>query len=98
RSKRDWSSDVCSSDLITTMLAILLLREAESIDGGVPVVAGMGGFGLLSAAVAGGMGVAALVAPWAMARTDRILVVAAGSALSAEIGRASCRDRDDVMR
>src|SRR5699024_10367488 len=68
---------------ITTMLAILLLREAESIDGGVPVVAGMGGFGLLSAAVAGGMGVAALVAPWAMARTDRILVVAAGSALSA---------------
>lgn len=68
---------------ITTMLAILLLREAESIDGSVPVVAGMGGFGLLSAAVAGGMGVAALVAPWAMARTDRILVVAAGSALSA---------------
>src|SRR5699024_2017087 len=58
---------------ISSMRAILLLREAERGEGGVPVVAGMGGLGLLSAAVAGGMGGAALVAPWAMARTDRIL-------------------------
>lgn len=68
---------------ITTMLAILLLRDAESVGGGGPVVAGMGGFGLMSAAVAGGMGVAAVVAPWAMARARRILVVAAGAVLSA---------------
>lgn len=66
---------------ITTMLAILLLRDAETAGGG-PVVAGMGGFGLLSAAVAGGMGVAAVVTPWAMARTRRIVVVAAGATLS----------------
>ncbi|MDV8000081.1 MFS transporter [Rhodococcus sp. IEGM 1408] len=68
---------------ITTMLAILLLRDVEAIGGGGPVVAGMGGFGLLSAAVAGGMGLAAVAAPWAIARTRRILVVAAGSAVSA---------------
>ena len=69
---------------ITTLLAILLLRDVESDGpGGGPVVAGMGGFGLMSAAVAAGMGVAAVVAPWAMARTRRILVVAIGAALSA---------------
>ena len=67
---------------ITTMLAILLLREAETSGAGGPIVAGMGGFGLLSASVAAGMGLAAVVAPWAMSRTRRILVVAAGSALS----------------
>ncbi|WP_010539641.1 MFS transporter [Dietzia alimentaria] len=67
---------------ITTMLAILLLREAETAGTGGPIVAGMGGFGLLSAAIAGGMGLAAVVAPWAMSRARRILVVAAGSALS----------------
>lgn len=66
---------------ITTMLAILLLRDAETAGDG-PVVAGMGGFGLLSAAVAGGMGIAAVVTPWAIARTRRIVVVAAGAALS----------------
>ncbi|NLD86361.1 MAG: MFS transporter, partial [Actinomycetales bacterium] len=48
-----------------------------------PVIAGMGGFGLLSAAVAAGMGIAAVVAPWAMARTRRILVVAVGAAVAA---------------
>lgn len=86
---------------ITTMLAILLLRDAESggpgsgpggspvggavgeAAGGGPVIAGMGGFGLMSAAVAAGMGVAAVVAPWAMARTRRILVAAAGAAVAA---------------
>lgn len=69
---------------ITTLLAILLLRDVESNGpGGGPVIAGMGGFGLMSAAVAGGMGVAAVVAPWAMARARRILVVAGGAALSA---------------
>lgn len=82
---------------ITTMLAILLLRDAESgrpggtaassaaapvADAG-PVIAGMGGFGLMSAAVAAGMGLAAVVAPWAMSRARRILVVAAGAAVSA---------------
>lgn len=73
---------------ITTMLAILLLRDVEAAgDGdspgaGGPVVAGMGGFGLLSAAVAAGMGVAAVAAPWAMARTHRITVVAIGGGLS----------------
>ena len=91
---------------ITTMLAILLLRDVEpgsptsitgaSADATVavtdatvtaatsgPVIAGMGGFGLLSGAVAAGMGIAAVVAPWAMARTRRILVVAAGAAVAA---------------
>lgn len=89
---------------ITTMLAILLLRDVEpgspaSITGASadvsgadatvsaatsgPVIAGMGGFGLLSAAVAAGMGIAAVVAPWAMARTRRILVVVAGAAVAA---------------
>ena len=78
---------------VTTMLAILLLRDAEgsgsgsgagtdtSTDGA--IIAGMGGFGLLSAAVAGGMGIAAIAAPWAMARARRILVVAAGALLAA---------------
>ncbi|AWH97029.1 MFS transporter [Dietzia psychralcaliphila] len=68
---------------ITTMLAVLLLRDVESDGGAGPVVAGMGGFGLLSAAVAAGMGLAAVVTPWAIARTRRILVVAAGAAVSA---------------
>ncbi|GLB65467.1 MFS transporter [Dietzia sp. NCCP-2495] len=89
---------------ITTMLAILLLRDVEpgspasptgasadvsGADATVsaatsgPVIAGMSGFGLLSAAVAAGMGIAAMVAPWAMARTRRILVVAAGAAVAA---------------
>lgn len=68
---------------ITTMLAILLLREAESEATGGPVVAGMGGFGLLTAAVAAGMGLAAVVTPWAIARAPRILTVAAGAALAA---------------
>ena len=67
---------------ITTMLAILLLRDVEG-DGDGPVVAGMGGFGLLSAAVAAGMGLAAMVTPWAIARGRRVLVVAAGGALAA---------------
>ncbi len=67
---------------LTTMLAILLLRDAESDGGGGPVVAGMGGFGLLSAAVAAGMGLAAVVVPWAIARTERIIVVTAGSVLA----------------
>ena len=62
---------------IVTMLAVLLLRNAEAGGHG-PVVAGMGGFGLLTASVAAGMGLAAVVAPWAMARTSRLLVVAAG--------------------
>lgn len=69
---------------ITTLLAILLLRDVESDGpGGGPVIAGMGGFGLMSATVAAGMGVAAVVAPWAMARARRVLVVAGGAALSA---------------
>lgn len=82
---------------ITTMLAILLLRDAESGGPGLTgassaaapiadtgsVIAGMGGFGLMSAAVAAGMGLAAVVAPWAMSRARRILVVAAGAAVSA---------------
>ncbi|AVZ40924.1 MULTISPECIES: MFS transporter [unclassified Dietzia] len=68
---------------ITTMLAVLLLRDVESEGGGGPVVAGMGGFGLLSATVAAGMGLAAVVTPWAIARARRILVVAAGAAVSA---------------
>jgi len=68
---------------ITTMLAILLLRDVESGDSGGPVIAGMGGFGLMSAAVAAGMGLAAVVTPWAIARVRRILVVAAGAAVSA---------------
>ncbi|MGN0102198.1 MAG: MFS transporter [Dietzia sp.] len=68
---------------ITTMLAILLLRDAESAGSGGPVIAGMGGFGLLSAAVAAGMGLAAVVTPWAIARSRRVLVVAAGAAVSA---------------
>lgn len=68
---------------ITTMLAILLLRDVEATGGGGLVVAGMGGFGLLSAAVAAGMGLAAVAAPWAIARARRILVVAAGAAVSA---------------
>ena len=68
---------------ITTMLAILLLRDAESGGSGGPVVAGMGGFGLMSAAVAAGMGLAAVVTPWAIARARRVLVVAAGAAASA---------------
>ncbi|KAA0919897.1 MFS transporter [Dietzia sp. ANT_WB102] len=67
---------------ITTMLAILLLRDAESAGSGGPVVAGMGGFGLMSAAVAAGMGLAAVVTPWAIARRRRIDVVAAGALLS----------------
>ena len=68
---------------ITTMLAVLLLRDVESGDSGGPVIAGMGGFGLMSAAVAAGMGLAAVVTPWAIARVRRILVVAAGAAVSA---------------
>lgn len=68
---------------ITTMLAILLLRDAESGGSGGPVVAGMGGFGLMSASVAAGMGLAAVVTPWAIARARRVLVVAAGAAASA---------------
>lgn len=68
---------------ITTMLAILLLRDVESDGNGGPVIAGMGGFGLMSAAVAAGMGLAAVVTPWAIARRRRILVVAGGAALSA---------------
>ncbi|WP_291079510.1 hypothetical protein [Dietzia sp. UBA5065] len=68
---------------ITTMLAILLLRDVETTGTGGPVVAGMGGFGLLSAAVAAGMGLAAVVTPWAIARARRILVVAAGATVSA---------------
>lgn len=68
---------------ITTMLAILLLRDVESGDSGGPVVAGMGGFGLMSAAVAAGMGLAAVVTPWAIARRRRVLVVVAGAVLSA---------------
>ena len=68
---------------ITTMLAILLLRDVETAGGGGPVVAGMGGFGLVSAAVAAGMGLAAVVTPWAIARSRRILVVAAGATVSA---------------
>jgi hypothetical protein len=68
---------------ITTMLAILLLRDAESGGSGGPVVAGMGGFGLMSAAVAAGMGLAAVVTPWAIARARRVLVVAAGAGVSA---------------
>ena len=68
---------------ITTMLAILLLRDAESDGAGGPVVAGMGGFGLLSATVAAGMGLAAVVTPWAIARTGRVLIVAGGAAVSA---------------
>lgn len=68
---------------ITTMLAILLLRDAESGGSGGPVVAGMGGFGLMSASVAAGMGLAAVVTPWAIARARRVLVVAAGAAVSA---------------
>lgn len=68
---------------ITTMLAILLLRDAEAAGGAGLVVAGMGGFGLLSAAVAGGMGLAAAVTPWAIARARRIRVVAGGAAVSA---------------
>ncbi len=67
---------------ITTMLAILLLRDAESGGVGGPVVAGMGGFGLMSAAVAAGMGLAAVVTPWAIARRRRIVVVASGAVLS----------------
>ncbi|GAA3517507.1 MFS transporter [Dietzia aurantiaca] len=69
---------------ITTMLAILLLRDVESAGaGGGPVIAGMGGFGLMSATVAAGMGLAAVVAPWAMVRARRILVVATGAVLAA---------------
>ncbi|WP_407335359.1 MFS transporter [Dietzia kunjamensis] len=67
---------------ITTMLAILLLRDAESGGVGGPVVAGMGGFGLMSAAVAAGMGLAAVVTPWAIARRRRIVIVASGAVLS----------------
>lgn len=67
---------------ITTMLAILLLRDAETAGSGGPVIAGMGGFGLMSAAVAAGMGLAAVVAPWAIARWRRILAVAGGAAVS----------------
>ena len=71
---------------ITTMLAILLLRDVETTGTGGPVVAGMGGFGLLSAAVAAGMGLAAVVTPWAIARAHTaVAAFAAALGLHAQL-------------
>ena len=65
---------------ITTLVAVLLLRDTPGSAG--PTVAGMSGFALLTAVVAAGMGLAAVVAPWAIARSSRLWVVASGSALA----------------
>ena len=65
---------------ITTLIAVLVLRDASGAGG--PAVAGMSGFALLTAVVAAGMGLAAVIAPWAIARSSRLWVVAAGSMLA----------------
>jgi len=65
----------------TTLVAVLLLRRAEE-SGASPTVAGMGGFGLLTGLMAAGMGMAAVVTPWAIARHPRAVVVAAGAVVA----------------
>src|SRR5204862_3820336 len=67
RSLRDWSSDVCSSDLGAKMI-----------------------FGTVACAVA-----KIILAPWRMIPCCSTFVPTMKPAMSAKIGRASCREREE---
>src|SRR3546814_11111644 len=83
----DWSSDVCSSDLVERLLLPLLARLGTP-----PVLAGycLGGTMALAAACAMPVaGLAMIAAPWRFAGfSDR----ARGAIASLLIGSASCRE------
>lgn len=69
---------LCRAAFGIVTLAIVLLFRA--MDG--PMIVGMGGFSLVMAVFAAGMGLAAVVVPWALVRTDGFTIVAAGAALA----------------
>src|SRR5207249_5826160 len=85
RSKRDWSSDVCSSDLgNTTCLRDVVRRQV--VFPGLPRVRRHAGGGL---GISGRRAGAVLDAGAQQLRTER------ASGQQVEIGRASCRERGE---
>src|SRR5206468_8828129 len=90
RSDRDWSSDVCSSDLIRTRGRANAIWGMDCKHG-----LGLAGIAILSGAIGGNMESARTMAAAAAALA---LTVGFGSPASAtidkvKIGRASCRER-----
>src|SRR5699024_11601140 len=98
RSKRDWSSDVCSSDLATAEGTRALF------DVGVDVVkVGIGPGSICTTRVVAGVGVPQLTAIYEAATAAReygkAIIADGGIKYSGDkIGRASCRERVDMAQ
>src|SRR5690606_41005316 len=93
RFSRDWSSDVCSSDLDVTALKSHLVFDDATVESQLAIakdnIDTLNTFGRIVPIVLGILGVIALIA-------GILLGIRGGSApapASAEIGRASCRER-----
>src|SRR5690606_39673626 len=94
RFSRDWSSDVCSSDLDSAIdhhgCALAVARFETTLD---PVVPGTAELADVSAVDAGQCGVVLV----AEVSTDLGEVLVAGGVVPGQqIGRASCREREDI--
>src|SRR5690606_40713827 len=85
RFSRDWSSDVCSSDLrFALTFLVIACPGALVISTPVSLVAGMGNAARHGALIKGGDALERL------ARVDTLVLD------KTEIGRASCREREEV--
>src|SRR5699024_11926255 len=89
RSKRDWSSDVCSSDLGLAMLVV-------AVAVGLPVLLGLADPSVPRAWWMVLYGVYLITLVVVSAVTWRRPYVLAVFGIALEIGRASCRERVDV--
>src|SRR5690606_40761657 len=97
RFSRDWSSDVCSSDLAAILYGVITFATGNeygilSALIGIAVAFGFSRFGHTQGWLAGG--IAAVIA--AVLYIVAIFIGMAGL-LSKEIGRASCRERVKVQ-
>src|SRR5206468_9496035 len=93
RSDRDWSSDVCSSDLGTPRLVTTWQKAAPGTNGAITVAGTLAGFLATSA-------VALVFVSLENLGRGLFLVCAVAGMLgtvfdSLQIGRASCRERGD---
>src|SRR5207249_5778779 len=94
RSKRDWSSDVCSSDLPGAVVTALFIRMAK-----LDLASTIGVTRVVAAGVIHRIGIRAAVGLRTgqdVVRIGHVTHTVHDALLFRQIGRASCRERGDI--
>src|SRR5699024_11993290 len=92
RSKRDWSSDVCSSDLIVSgAMGSVLSAISTGMQGALNVVTGVA-----SSFLDAGKNIVKSIADGIMGAMSLVTDAISNVTQAVQIGRASCRERGEM--